>query len=30
MLIFKDSILGLVAGVQLSENDSLHVGDWIK
>lgn len=30
MLIFKDSILGLVAGVQLAENDSLHVGDWIK
>lgn len=30
MLIFKDSILGMVAGVQLSENDSLHVGDWIK
>ncbi len=30
MLIFKDSILGLVAGVQLSGNDSLHVGDWIK
>lgn len=30
MLIFKDSILGLVAGVQLSENDSLHEGDWIK
>lgn len=30
MLIFKDSILGFVAGVQLSENDSLHVGDWIK
>lgn len=30
MLIFKDSILGLVAGVELSENDSLHVGDWIK
>jgi miniconductance mechanosensitive channel len=30
MLIFKDSILGLVAGIQLSENDSLHVGDWIK
>lgn len=29
MLIFKDSILGLVAGVQLSENDSLHVGDWV-
>lgn len=30
MLIFKDSILGVVAGVQLSENDSLHVGDWIQ
>lgn len=30
MLVFKDSILGLVAGVQLAENDSLHVGDWIK
>lgn len=30
MLIFKDSILGVVAGVQLSEDDSLHVGDWIK
>lgn len=30
MLVFKDSILGVVAGVQLSENDSLHVGDWIE
>lgn len=30
MLIFKDSILGVVAGVQLSENDMLRVGDWIK
>ncbi len=29
MLIFKDSILGLVAGVQLSANDMLKVGDWI-
>ena len=29
MLIFKDSILGVVAGVQLAQNDSLHVGDWI-
>ena len=29
MLVFKDSILGVVAGVQLSENDSVHVGDWI-
>lgn len=30
MLVFKDSILGVVAGVQLSGNDALHVGDWIK
>lgn len=29
MLIFKDSILGFVAGIQLSLNDMLHVGDWI-
>lgn len=28
-LIFKDSILGLVAGVQLSANNMLKVGDWI-
>ncbi|MCR8645984.1 mechanosensitive ion channel family protein [Paenibacillus sp. N1-5-1-14] len=30
MLIFKDSILGLVAGVQLSSNDMVRVGDWIE
>lgn len=29
MLVFKDSILGFVAGVQLSANDMLHIGDWI-
>ncbi len=29
MLVFKDNILGVVAGVQLAEDDSLHVGDWI-
>ena len=29
MLVFKDSILGLVAGIQLSANDMLRVGDWI-
>lgn len=29
MLIFKDSLLGLVAGVQLSANDMLRPGDWI-
>lgn len=29
MLIFKDSILGFVAGIQMSQNDMLRVGDWI-
>lgn len=29
MLVFKDSILGFVAGIQMSDNDMLHVGDWI-
>ena len=30
MLVFKDSIMGLVAGVQLSVNDMLRPGDWIE
>lgn len=29
MLVFKDMIVGLVAGVQLSVNDMLRPGDWI-
>lgn len=29
MLVFKDSILGLVAGIQLTLNDMLRPGDWI-
>jgi miniconductance mechanosensitive channel len=29
LLIFKDTILGFVAGVQLATNDMLRVGDWI-
>jgi len=29
MLIFKDTILGLVASVQLTANNMLHKGDWI-
>ena len=29
MLVFKDSILGFVAGVQLSANEMLRIGDWI-
>ena len=30
MLIFKDSILGFVAGVQLSQNRMIQIGDWIQ
>ena len=30
MLVFKDSIMGFVSGVQLSANDMLKVGDWIE
>ena len=30
MLIFKDSILGFVAGVQLSQNKMIRLGDWIQ
>ena len=29
MLVFRDSILGVVAGVQLTFNDMLRPGDWI-
>ena len=30
MLVFKDTILGFVAGVQLSANDMVRLGDWIQ
>lgn len=30
LLVFKDTILSLVASVQLSTNDMLSVGDWIE
>ncbi|MFQ2820625.1 mechanosensitive ion channel family protein [Aeromonas caviae] len=30
MLVFKDPILGLVAGIQLSANRMLSVGDWLQ
>lgn len=30
MLIFKDPILGLVAGIQLSVNEMLAIGDWLE
>jgi len=30
LLIFRDTILGLVASIQLTGNDMVHVGDWIE
>ena len=30
MLIFKDAILGFVAGIQISANNMIHIGDWIE
>ncbi len=30
MLVFKDPLLGLVAGVQLSAQDMIRLGDWIQ
>jgi len=29
LFVFKDTILGLVASVQISANDMLRVGDWV-
>ena len=30
MLVFKDSTLGFVAGVQLSQNNMIRIGDWVQ
>ena len=30
MLVFKDTILSFVAGVQLGSNDMIRVGDWVE
>ncbi|MDR3586483.1 MAG: mechanosensitive ion channel family protein [Desulfosporosinus sp.] len=30
LLVFKDSLLGLVAGILLSTNDMIRLGDWIE
>ncbi|TXD34838.1 mechanosensitive ion channel [Lujinxingia vulgaris] len=30
LLVFRDSLLSLVAGIQLTQNDLLRVGDWIE
>jgi miniconductance mechanosensitive channel len=29
LLIFKDTIMGFVASIQLSANDMVHIGDWV-
>jgi miniconductance mechanosensitive channel len=29
ILVFKDTILGFVASIQVSINDMVHIGDWI-
>lgn len=30
ILVFKDTILGLVASIQISANDMVRVGDWVE
>ncbi len=30
MLVFRDSILGFVAGIQLAANDMIRIGDWVE
>ena len=30
LLVFRDTILGLVASIQLSANNMLKIGDWIE
>ncbi len=30
LLVFKDSILGFIAGIQLTTNNMIHIGDWIE
>ena len=30
MLVFRDTILALVASIQIASNDMLHIGDWIE
>jgi len=30
LLVFKDTILSLVASVQIASNDMIHVGDWVE
>jgi miniconductance mechanosensitive channel len=29
ILVFKDTLLGFVAGIQLAQNKMIHIGDWI-
>lgn len=29
-IVFKDALLGLVAGVQITSDDLVHIGDWVE
>ncbi|MEG1587556.1 MAG: mechanosensitive ion channel [Bacteroidales bacterium] len=29
VLVFKDTLLGFIAGIQLAQNKMIHIGDWI-
>jgi len=30
MLVFKDTILSVVASIQIASNDMIHIGDWVE
>lgn len=30
LVVFKDSLLGLVSGIQITTNDMIRIGDWIE
>ncbi len=30
LVVFKDSLLGIISGIQLSTNDMIRIGDWIE
>ncbi|MDD2377110.1 MAG: mechanosensitive ion channel family protein [Clostridia bacterium] len=30
LIVFKDSLLGLVSGIQIATNDMVRIGDWIE
>ena len=30
MLVFKDTILSVVASIQIASNDMIRIGDWVE